>query len=231
MIENLPTIERAGIVIPAHNEEALLPSCLDAVGLAASLLPGLPVQVVVVLDRCDDDSRSIVARHAAFTVVEIDAGNVGMARAAGVEAIMTWAQQTPSDRIWLATTDADSVVPPDWLIGQVDLANAGWEVVVGTVDVVDWSDHPDEVAPRWSASYRPVERHPHVHGANLGCTAEAYLAAGGWPPLAVDEDVALLAALADRRIVRTATLPVVTSARRDPRAVGGFGDTLRALAG
>jgi GT2 family glycosyltransferase len=224
-------IDRVGVVIPAHNEEALLTGCLNAVGLAASLLPDIAVHVVVVLDRCDDGSHAIAARHEGFTVVTVDAGNVGIARAAGVESVLKWAEATPDEWVWLATTDADSIVPADWLVGQVALANAGWEVVVGTVDVVDWSEHPDEVGSRWSASYHPVERHAHIHGANLGCTADAYLEAGGWPPLAVNEDVALIEALAHRRILRTATLPVITSARRDPRAAGGFGDTLRSLAG
>jgi hypothetical protein len=41
----------------------------------------------------------------------------------------------------------------------------------------------------------------------------------------------LLARLDGHRIVSTATVPVVTSARREARAVGGFGDTLNTLAG
>jgi hypothetical protein len=33
--------------------------------------------------------------------------------------------------------------------------------------------------------------HHHVHGANLGMSASAYGAAGGFPPLRTHEDVAL----------------------------------------
>jgi hypothetical protein len=76
-----------------------------------------------------------------------------------------------------------------------------------------------------------MDQHPHIHGANFGCLATCYLDAGGWQPLATDEDVAMLAALGGRRILRTGAIPVTTSARRDPRATGGFGDTLRQLAG
>jgi hypothetical protein len=123
------------------------------------------------------------------------------------------------------------VVPRDWLQRQLDFASDGWEVVVGTVAVADWSSHPESVQSQWEASYQAVEHHPHIHGANFGCTASSYLDAGGWLPLAADEDVALLAALRDRRVRRTSTIPVVTSARPDPRAAGGFGDTLRELAG
>ena len=154
-----------------------------------------------------------------------------VARAAGARSVLRWADGVAADNVWLATTDADSVVPSDWLMRQCALADQGWEVVLGTVEVADWSEHDVDVAPRWAANYRPVEDHRHVHGANFGCSAAAYLDAGGWAPLAIDEDVAMVEALAHRRVVRSALFPVVTSARRDPRAAGGFGDTLRALAG
>jgi glycosyltransferase involved in cell wall biosynthesis len=221
-------IERVGVVVPAHNEESLLPACLAAIR-AATLALEIPVCVVVVLDDCDDGTHAVVSDHPWVSVVHVQAGNVGIARAAGAAAVLQWAGATPHDRVWLATTDADSLVPPDWLSGQRELANLDWEVVVGTVAVVDWSEHDVDVAPRWSAQYLPVEDHLHIHGANFGCSAAAYLDAGGWAPLAIDEDVALLEALAHRRVIRTAMLPVITSARRDPRAVGGFGDTIRAL--
>jgi glycosyltransferase involved in cell wall biosynthesis len=223
-------IERIGVVVPAHNEEALLPACLDALWSAASFVD-IPVLIVVVLDRCIDQSRAMVPLATDVTVIEVDAGNVGVARAVGTEAVLRWAKGTAHDRTWLATTDADSVVPPDWLVGQSTLANGGWEVVLGTVDVMDWSEHETDAAQLWSASYAPVEDHSHVHGANFGCSAAAYLDAGGWPPLSIDEDVALVASLAHRRVIRTAMHPVITSARRDPRAIGGFGDALRALTG
>jgi glycosyltransferase involved in cell wall biosynthesis len=224
-------IEVVGVVVPARDEELLLSACLDALRFAVAAVDSVQTQVVVVLDRCVDGSAEVAAAYPWVHVVETDAGNVGAARGRGVDRIMAQAADTPTERIWLATTDADSVVPPYWLTGQLALAGEGWEVVAGTVVVEDWTGHPPETAPRWLASYRHAEHHPHVHGANLGCSAAAYLDAGGWSPLASDEDVALLAALAHRRVVRTAKLPVLTSSRRDPRAAGGFGDTLRDLAG
>ena len=80
----------------------------------------------------------------------------------------------------------------------------------------------------------PVERyqrpHRHVHGANVGCRADAYVAAGGFLALSSDEDVALAGALAGRRTVRTGAIPVLTSARRVARLHGGFADYLIKLA-
>jgi hypothetical protein len=35
---------------------------------------------------------------------------------------------------WLANTDADSRVPEDWLVRQLEFADAGWDVVLGSVE-------------------------------------------------------------------------------------------------
>ena len=89
------------------------------------------------------------------------------------------------------------------------------------------------VARRFAGTYGyPGEGHVHVHGANLGLSAAAYLDAGGVPPVALAEDHALVDALRTRarRLVATGAIPVVTSARRESRTVGGFADHLRSLA-
>jgi hypothetical protein len=92
--------------------------------------------------------------------------------------------------------------------------------------------YPSDLPGTFARHYRPRPGQPHVHGANLGVTALAYRRAGGFPPFAVAEDHGLVDALvaSGHRVVRTPGPPVVTSARRDPRAPGGFGDTLRTLA-
>jgi hypothetical protein len=77
-----------------------------------------------------------------------------------------------------------------------------------------------------------ADGHRHIHGANLGVSARAYRRAGGFPPLACSEDVALIDLLiaAGVRVTWSAAPRVVTSARIDSRVRGGFGDTLAALA-
>ena len=74
--------------------------------------------------------------------------------------------------------------------------------------------------------------HPHVHGANLGIRASAYLAAGGFRPLRTAEDHALLAtaAQAGRSVVQAGDVAVETSGRRLARAPLGFSHLLRTLA-
>jgi len=138
----------------------------------------------------------------------------------------------PTTQLWLATTDADSRVPQDWLAVQLALAMTGAEVVAGTVSVDDWSQQPVTVRARFAATYgAPRAGHLHVHGANLGLSAAAYADAGGVPPLALAEDQALVDALRRRarRLMATDRIPVLTSARRESRTRGGFADHLRGL--
>ena len=135
--------------------------------------------------------------------------------------------------LWLATTDADSVVPPEWFVDQLRWRNQGYDAVAGTVDVSDWTNHDALVRTRFASHYAwDGPQHPHVHGANLSFTAAAYVAVGGLPPLVLAEDHALVAALEAHglRVARPAANPVSTSARQDPRCEGGFGTLLTTLA-
>ncbi|MFL6055479.1 MAG: glycosyltransferase [Actinoallomurus sp.] len=201
----------AGVVVPAHNEERLLSACLRALG---------DVMVVVVADACTDRTAEVARRRGA-AVVEIEARNVGVARAAGVAELLRRGAS------WVATTDADTLVPPGWLDTQLRHAAGGWEAVVGTVTVADWTGHPPH---RLAAYARHYAADFPIHGANLGFSAAAYAAVGGFPPLATGEDRALVSALEQaRRVLRTPRLPVVTSARRHYRAPYGFGHLLTML--
>jgi glycosyltransferase involved in cell wall biosynthesis len=225
-------IDWVGVVVPAHNEADYLPSCLDALSRAVERVP-VAVDVVIVLDACVDASHE-TAR--AFRTVQLDAHNVGVARRTGFAALLAARPESiPDARSWLATTDADTLVPPDWLTRMIAYAEDGWEAVAGTVMVADWSEHwgPKAEAVRacWLAGYNGTDHHSHVHGANLGLRADCYREIGGMPGVAVSEDASLIAALAaaGRRVRHAANLPVVTSSRHSPRAIGGFGTFLREL--
>jgi glycosyltransferase involved in cell wall biosynthesis len=226
-------IRAVAVVIPAHDEETLLPACLTAVGAAARALERTPVCIVVAADTCTDQTAAL-ARSSGAVVVEISGRNVGAARRAGmIEALRQFPGLDPSE-VWLATTDADTVVPPGWLRQQLAYAALGWDVVVGTIAVADWTEHPPEVPFLFRLQYASeAGSHPHVHGANLGFTAEAYLAAGGFRPHRTAEDHALVKALegAGRQILRTTRVSVVTSARRIARAPEGLSHRLATLAG
>jgi glycosyltransferase involved in cell wall biosynthesis len=225
-------IEAVGVVVPAHDEEDLLPRCLAAVGRAERELAGIRVHLVVVADACRDRTAE-VAREAKATVVEIGARCVGAARAAGFREVLSRTERLDPASVWLATTDADTLVPPEWLAAQLGYAAAGWDAVVGTVRVTDWSEHPPAVRRLFEDRYGDSRGdHPHVHGANLGFTARAYLAAGGFAPRPTAEDHAFVRSLAavGGRILHTGEVTVVTSARRVSRAPLGFGHLLAGLA-
>ncbi len=225
-------INAVGVVIPAHDEEDLLPSCLAAVRLAAAPLAGIGVHVVVVADACTDQTAPL-ARAGGAAVLDIQARSVGAARAAGVEEVLRRTAPLDPASVWLATTDADTLVPPCWLTRQLRYAGGGWDAVVGTVTVTDWRQYPAGLPPRFARLYDTTgPTHPHVHGANLGFSAVAYLAAGGFGPVPTAEDHALVSALtaAGRRVLRTTTVSVVTSARRRARAPHGFSHLLAGLA-
>jgi glycosyltransferase involved in cell wall biosynthesis len=214
-----------GVVVPVHDEEAHLDACLRAIRVAARDpgLKGESVIVVAALDACADGSERIAAAHG-VEIVRLVAQCVGLARAAGAERALRWGAR------WLAFTDADSIAAPDWLAMQLA---AGAHAVCGTVEVADWSLQPASVRARYEARYVDAEGHPHVHGANLGVSAEAYARVGGFRALGLHEDVQLVASLVDAgwRVARTARARVVTSARRVNRvAGGGFAGYLAALA-
>ena len=229
-------IAAVGVIIPAHDEEDLLPSCLAAVRLAAAPLAGVPVHVVVVADACTDQTAGL-ARAGGAAVLPIEARNVGAARAAGVVEVLRRTGPLDPASVWLATTDADTLVPLCWLTRQLRYAEGGWDAVVGTITVNDWRQYPAAVPPLFQQMYGAPSSaggatHPHVHGANLGFSAAAYLAAGGFGPARTAEDHALVNALsaAGRRVLRTTTVSVVTSARRRARAPHGFSHLLAGLA-
>jgi glycosyltransferase involved in cell wall biosynthesis len=220
-------IRSIGIVIPARNEEKRLPACLSAVKRSAGR-PGMPpVRIIVVVDDSIDGSERVAAAAGA-EVLPVNVRNAGAARAAGF-GLLTSTSAVPLHQLWLATTDADSRVPPPWLDRHLQWQSDGWDAVVGTVVVEDWSEHSQETRRRFTEHYGPCrDGHPHVHGANLGLSAAAYCRVGGFPPEAVAEDHALVMALkrSGSRIARPGGFPVVTSARRTARAERGFGSLL-----
>lgn len=242
---------RTVVVVPARDEEELLPAALAALQAAVRELhrrePAHQVQVVVVLDSCTDGSRAIIDAHPWVSPVVVDVGRVGGARAAGVRLALENAGRTATaepaadpttvqvaaagdglDTLWLATTDADSQVPVHWLTEQLRLARAGHHLVLGTV-----SPRPQDLPPHqltaWRSDHHLAEGHPHVHAANLGLSAACYVAVGGFADVAVHEDVDLAARVVSGGWTWCATdrTRVLTSGRTTGRTPDGFAGWLR----
>lgn len=213
-----------GVVVPCHNEEGLIGRCVTSLREAAEhpALDGEPVRLAFVLDACTDHTAIELGRVDA-EVLKIDVRNVGVARAAGAARLLALGAR------WLAFTDADSAVRPDWLSAQLALHA---DAVCGCVEVDDWALHAPQLRSRYEARYRFADGHRHVHGANLGVSAAAYQRVGGMPSLRVGEDVAFVRALLESgaRIAWSNRPRVATSSRLDGRAAGGFASFLQSLA-
>lgn len=219
-----------GVVIPARDEEELLPRCLASVaGAVQGLAVPARVSVVVVLDSCTDGSAAAAAGAGLqlgleLHLLETQAGNVGAVRAEGAAAALETGAR------WIANTDADTVVPANWLQTQGELSAGGYGLVLGTV-VPDARDLEASHLALWQSRHTLAEGHPYVHGANLGFSAEAYTAAGGFRPATTGEDVDLADRIKAAQVPWIATdwIRAVTSGRTTGRAPAGFSGYLRGL--
>lgn len=247
MLTRAHTADQALVVVPAKDEEADLPDCLDALTATVDRWEEQHAQgsaaVVVVADQCTDRTVEIARAKAEedprFHVLELDAAtpgepSVGRARDLGARHGRELFASAPAERLWLASTDADTRVPAGWLTGLAvlgtgaDVADPLGALVLGTVDLV--GAHP-ALRQAWAAEYEHREGHGHVHGASMGLTSARYEAAGGFPHEVEHEDVRLAEAVRGQGapVIATDRVRVRTSARLHGRSPGGFAGYLAAL--
>jgi glycosyltransferase involved in cell wall biosynthesis len=222
------------VLIPARDEEDMVSRCLRSVLEAKRALGrSATADIVLVVDNSTDRTlelaRNLINRHG--TVLQASAGCVGTARCLAARLALA-RYSGPLDQCWLANTDADSVVPADWLTRQLDLAQQGIQVLAGTVNVDSFEEHGPDVSQRFRQSYEVARdgSHAHVHGANFAVRADMYVRAGGWGHLPTAEDHDLWTRLKALNAVTLSTnsIEIVTSGRRQGRAPHGFADALAA---
>jgi hypothetical protein len=223
-------IRSVAVTVPAADEEDEIAECLAAVQAAINRLHAetdVAGHVVVALDDCRDRTPQLVAQFPHVLTVAATARRVGTARRLAAAAAL--ARFGPPEHVWLASTDADSRVPVDWLTSMVAEAHRGVELVLGTIR--PGAGLPAVTEQAWRAAHHLADGHPHVHGANLGISGAAYVRIGGWRDLVAHEDVDLVqrAVAAGVPVARSDGAPVVTSTRLDGRAPDGFAAYVRAL--
>lgn len=94
-------------VVPAYNEETLLPACIQSISIECL---GAVYEIIVV-DNGSTDSTAEVARSTGWRVVSETRKGVTRARQAGLEA---------SKNDIVAFIDADNELPPGWLMDALN---------------------------------------------------------------------------------------------------------------
>jgi len=228
---------RVAVIIPARDEAATIDSTLTAIrrSVVAAERSGRvtgSVVVVVVADRCTDGTAALARSHLSGSgaVVEVDHGSAGAARAAGTGYVLA-RLGGPLHTAWIANTDADTEVAEDWILRQLDHADAGIACVTGIIDLA--AVHPS-LRAAFAGGYMAevgTDGHPHVHGANFGIRADALALAGNWTSASTGEDHDLWERIGRHGLPRRQDprLVVTTSARLSGRAPDGFAADLLAL--
>jgi glycosyltransferase involved in cell wall biosynthesis len=230
------SIEQFLVAIPARNEQDTIAACIESIDAAASAVVW-PVHLVIAVDCCTDATGHLAAQvpvqHCTRAVVSGTWAGAGAARRAAVtHGLSLIGSERRLRRVWIANTDADTIVPPDWLATQLRYSTM-CQAVAGIVDL-DPTQVPTSILHRFRTTYhRRADSHDHVHGANLGVRATSYLAAGGWcPATRVGEDHGLWQRLVETgaTVHHSIQLRVATSGRVVSRVEGGFATNLRTLA-
>jgi len=222
------------VVVPARDEAGTIDACIRSIDRAAAVCRSVPTSVVVAADCCRDDTaaraRATVTTAVDVVVLEGRWRGPSAARAAAVRHAL--AGRDPATT-WLAHTDADCLVGAGWLAGHLVHARGGFDAIAGTV-LLDASA-PADLVTRFEAAYvLGVDAHRHVHAANFGVRADAYVAAGGWLARTVvgeEHDLWRRLGRAGFRVTQPLDVAVRTSARRHGRVVGGFASWLSRLEG
>ena len=201
------------VVIPAHNEAALLERGLAAVAEAGRRIGGR-VEVIVVANRCTDATADL-ARSGGATVLDSDARNISAVRNAGAAA-------ATGDVI--VTIDADSQMAPTALAEVERLLSTGRFVGGGS------RVRPERSSLGIRATLLVVDvltSLARLSGAMFWCRAEDFRAIGGFnEELLVGEDIDFARRLrthgrrTGRRLTKLRDQPMIVSTRKFDR----FGD-------
>lgn len=241
---------RIVVAIPAHNEADRIVSCVASI--AAQQGAPLP-EVLVLLNNCTDGSVDQLRRVAATMPLRVHGVNRNLplhrasAGTARRLAMLHAARLAGPDGV-LLTTDADAVLPPDWLAANLRaLAHADAVTGRAVIDPIEARIIPqalheadareceyaallDQIASLLDPDPAdPWPRHDEASGASIAVHASAWRRAGGIPATPIGEDRAFIAALRriDATIRHAPEVWVTVSGRIDGRARGGMADTMR----
>ncbi len=253
----------AVVAIPARDEEAVLGRCLQAlagqVDAQGNRLELRCFEVLLLLNNCADRSAAVarafqaahpeLALHVLERHLPPEQAHVGTARRWLMDTAWHRLQAASAATRCLLSTDADTMVAPDWIAQNLQALGNGADVVGGWVDLVrdEFAALPAALQGcyrqdrRYAALVAELEdrldpqpgdawpRHLDHFGSSLACTPEAYAAAGGLPAVTPLEDEAFIDSVrrAGLRLRHEPAVRVYTSARLAGRAPVGMAGQLR----
>jgi peptidoglycan/xylan/chitin deacetylase (PgdA/CDA1 family) len=200
---------RISVIIPAYNEEATIHRTLNS--LRKQDYPGV-FEIIVVDNRSTDDTARIAEAWGARVVREERKGYI--------YALMCGFEHASGDI--LITTDADTVVPPNWISTLIQAFEEDSQVVAagGMVEFCDanWrgSFFARCILPIALAYDRLCFSYPHLWGATMAVRRDSFMKAGGWTGkfnLHADADLSRRMAKIGK-VTMIDSLKVSTSARR-----------------
>ncbi len=201
------------VIIPAYNEEKYLPRTLDSI----HRLNRKPDEILVVDGGSTDKTASVAKAHGA-RVITIPHRGIGFARQKGLEA-------AKGDVV--AFTDADTIVPDNWLsIIEATLSKKGVVGVFGNFIVPDgklpYRIYVNTIQQVGNWLWWHVLRIPWAPGQNTAFIRTAGITVGGYPiDFKIAEDIEMA-----RRLMKIGTLVyrsdllVTSSGRRGNEGIG-----------
>lgn len=249
------------VVIPARNEAESIESALDALRGQVDL-DGDPLEpgwfdVTVLANNCEDDTADVARAYGesypAFPLrvreedFPTERANPGAARRTLIdEACERFEAESRAGIV--ASTDADTIVAPDWIAATLAEFEKGPEVVGGRI--VLSSEGLASLPPELrrihldDTNYRimlaelgarvdpnpsdPAPCHHQHFGASLAVRSDVYRRAGGIPEVVTLEDMAFFDALEriDAKVRHSPHVRVTTSGRRQARLPIGLSSQL-----
>lgn len=251
-IEPATAPRRVAVAIPLKNEAAHIPLMLEALDEAGGRYGGA-VKVVVVANDCSDASIDLLQtyrpRHIELEWRAVSmlpgAQHAGWARRLALDAA---AAQLSEHHDILLSTDADTLVSPQWIERIVAHIDQGYDAVAGQA----LTRREDRLALGTGAKQRldqigryytalaflqasadgapdePWPRHFYEGGASIALTLDLYHRIGGAPTPPLAEDKALFNCIRAHsgRIRHPVDVRVFTSCRTEGRAPGGMADAV-----
>jgi Glycosyl transferase family 2 len=243
---------RVAVAIPLKNEAFHIPALLGALDEAASRYGG-PVTAVIVANDCTDSSVALLAsftpRHFRLEWCAVSmlpgARHAGWARRLALDAAAA-RLRSPGDL--LLSTDADTLVGPDWIRRTAAHIDQGYDAVAGQALTtreercahgVLAKGRLDQIGRYYTAlaylrassqagDEDPWPRHFYEGGASIALTLELYRRIGGAPTPSLAEDKALFDRIRAHggRVRHPVDVRVFTSCRTEGRAPGGMADAV-----